>query len=406
MKNTKMKIQLNSVEEVLSDVRRGRMVIVVDDPSRENEGDLIVSAEHATPQKINFMVKHGRGLICVPMEDDVAENLGLHHMSRDQQDPYKTAWAVSVDAREGVTTGISAHDRSRTIKALASPEARESDFIKPGHVFPLRGRKGGVLVRAGHTEACIDLMRLAGKRPVGVICEIMNENGTMARLPHLMKFSRKHDLKICTIEDLIRYRRKKEKLIEKVAETFLPTVHGEFKLIAYQSMIDDYQHLALVKGDITEDEVLVRVHSQCLTGDVFHSLRCDCGNQLDMAMKRINENGKGVILYLSQEGRGIGLLNKLKAYQLQDEGMDTVEANEQLGFDADLRDYGIGAQILADLGLKKISILTNNPRKVIGLEGYGLKVVKRLPLEVRPGDGNKKYLRTKKERLGHKLKWV
>ncbi len=401
-----VKVKLNAIEEVIRDIRKGRMVVVVDDPSRENEGDIITSASRVTAKKINFMAKYARGLICVPMEDDMAERLGLHLMSGGPQDPYKTAWAVSVDAAEGITTGISAHDRARTIKLLVDPESTEKDFVKPGHLFPLRSRKGGVLVRAGHTEASVDLMKLAGLAPVGVICEIMNEDGTMARVPDLMKFARKHELKMCAIEDLIKYRREKERLIEKIAETDLPTPFGEFRVHAYKSMIDDYQHLALVKGDITKGEALVRVHSQCLTGDVFGSLRCDCGQQLEKAMRMISEEGKGVMLYLSQEGRGIGILNKLKAYQLQDEGCDTVEANERLGFKADLRDYGIGAQILADLGLKKIRLLTNNPRKIIGLKGYGLRVSRMVPLETKPGADNKAYLRTKKHRLGHKLKQV
>ncbi len=399
-------MKMNSIREVIKDIRNGRMVIVVDDASRENEGDLIVSAERVTPAAINFMAKYGRGLICVPMEDDIAERLGLHLIAHDPQDPYKTAWAVSVDAKEGVTTGISAHDRAHTIKLLANPGSAEGHFVKPGHVFPLRSRKGGVLVRAGHTEACADLMRLAGRKPVGVICEIMNEDGTMARMPDLLKFAKKHDLRICAIEDLIKYRMEKDRLIEKMAETILPTPHGEFRLYAYKSMIDDFQHLALVKGDISKGEILVRVHSQCLTGDVFHSLRCDCGDQLEKSLKRISDEGKGVLLYLSQEGRGIGIFNKLKAYQLQDAGLDTVEANEKLGFEADLRDYGIGAQILADLGLKKIRLMTNNPRKIIGLEGYGLRVVGRSPIEVKPGKKNRRYLKTKKKRLGHKLKHV
>lgn len=399
-------MKLDKIESVIRDIKAGRMVIVVDDESRENEGDLVVSAERITAEKVNFMAKYGRGLICVPMEDDMAERLGLHLMSYAPQDPYKTAWAVSVDAKDGITTGISAHDRARTIKLLADPESNEKHFVKPGHVFPLRSKKGGVLVRAGHTEASVDLMKLAGRRPVGVICEIMNEDGTMARMPDLMKFAKKHSLRICSIEDLIKYRMEKDRLIEKVAETHLPTPFGEFKLYAFRSMIDDFQHLALVKGDITKGETLVRVHSQCLTGDVFHSLRCDCGDQLDKALKRISDEGKGVLLYLAQEGRGIGILNKLKAYQLQDEGYDTVEANEKLGFKADLRDYGIGAQILAELGLKKIRLMTNNPRKIIGLKGYGLQVVARAPLEAKPGEKNKKYLTTKKKRLGHKLKHV
>ena len=399
-------MKLNTIEQVIKDIKKGKMVVVVDDPSRENEGDLIAPAEDITPEKINFMAKFGRGLICVPMQDDRAEALGLHLMSSDPQDPYKTAWAVSVDSARGITTGISAHDRARTIKLLAEEASTLQDFVKPGHVFPLRSKPGGVLVRAGHTEASVDLMKLSGKKPVGVICEIMNEDGSMARMPDLVKFAAKHRLKICAIEDLIRYRREKEHLIEKVAVTKLPTPYGEFDLIAYKSMVDDYQHMALVKGDIRKGEVLVRVHSQCLTGDVFHSRRCDCGEQLEQAMKKINKEGKGVLLYLSQEGRGIGIFNKLKAYQLQDQGYDTVEANEKLGFNADLRDYGIGAQILADLGLKKIRLLTNNPRKIVGLRGYGLRVTKRVPLEIKPGKGNKNYLRVKKKRLGHKLRHV
>ncbi|MCK4852334.1 MAG: bifunctional 3,4-dihydroxy-2-butanone-4-phosphate synthase/GTP cyclohydrolase II [Candidatus Omnitrophica bacterium] len=397
------KVKLDPIEEVVKDIRKGRMVVVVDDPSRENEGDLVTSAAHITPAKVNFMVKHGRGLICAPVEEEIAEKLGLHHMSKGSRDPYKTAWSISVDARENVTTGISAHDRARTIKLLAAKRASAGDFIRPGHVFPLRARKGGVLVRAGHTEACVDLMKLADKSPAGAICEIMNEDGSMARMPDLTAFARKHDLKICTIEDLIRYRREREELIEQIAKTVLPTPFGEFRLYAYRSRVDDYQHLALVRGNVSRGEVLVRVHSQCLTGDVFHSLRCDCGKQLEKAMQMISDKGKGVILYLSQEGRGIGILNKLRAYQVQDGGLDTVEANEKLGFKPDLRDYGIGAQILADLGLKKISLLTNNPRKVIGLEAYGLHVVKRVPLEITPAAKNRDYLRAKKYRMGHKL---
>ncbi|MDP8298893.1 MAG: bifunctional 3,4-dihydroxy-2-butanone-4-phosphate synthase/GTP cyclohydrolase II [Candidatus Tantalella remota] len=399
-------MKLNKIEDVIKDIKRGRMVVVVDDPSRENEGDLIASASHITPEKINFMARYGRGLICVPMEDAIAEKLGLHMMSKDPQDPYKTAWAVSVDAKEDVTTGISAHDRARTIKLLSDEKAKAKDFVKPGHVFPLRSRIGGVLVRAGHTEASVDLMKLAGHPPVGVICEIMNEDGTMARMPNLVKFAKKHKLKLCSIEDLIKYRRGKENLIEKVAETEMPTPFGSFRIHAYRSMIDDYQHLALVKGDISKGEVMVRVHSQCLTGDVFHSMRCDCGDQLEKAMRKISDKGKGVILYLAQEGRGIGILNKLKAYQLQDEGCDTVEANERLGFKADLRDYGIGAQILADLGLKQIKLLTNNPRKVIGLKGYGIKITSCGSLEIKPGKANREYLKTKKKKMGHKLKHV
>ncbi len=402
----KTKIQLNSIEEVLADIRQGQMVVVVDDPSRENEGDLIASAASITPEQINFMAKYARGLICVPLEEDTAERLGLHLMSSGQRDQYKTAWTMSVDAAEGVTTGISAHDRARTIKLIGDPSSKSEDFSKPGHVFPLKAKKGGVLIRTGHTEASIDLMKLSQQPPVGVICEIMNEDGTMARMTNLKKFADRHGFKICAIEDLVRYRRERERLIEKIAETSLPTPFGEFRLHAYKSKIDDFQHLALVKGDPAEGEALVRVHSQCLTGDVFHSLRCDCGKQLEKAMKLISDEGKGVILYLSQEGRGIGILNKLRAYQLQDNGSDTVEANEKLGFKADLRDYGIGAQILVDLGLKRIRLLTNNPKKIVGLKGYGLEVVRRVPLETEPGSRNRKYLLSKKKYLGHKLKKV
>lgn len=399
-------MKFDTIESVIGDIQKGRMVIVVDDPSRENEGDLIFSAGHVTPEKINFMAKFGRGLICAPVANDIADRLGLSLMSKASQDPYKTAWAVSVDAAEGVTTGISAHDRARTIRLLADPASTAEDFVKPGHLFPLRSKKGGVLVRAGHTEASVDLMRLAGEEPVGVICEIMNEDGTMSRVPDLIEFARAHDLKMCTIEDLIKYRRKKEKLIEKVAQTKLPTSFGDFELYAYRSMVDDYQHLALVKGDVSSGEVLVRVHSQCLTGDVFHSLRCDCGDQLEEALRMVSIEGKGVILYLSQEGRGIGIFNKLKAYELQDAGCDTVEANEKLGFKADLRDYGIGAQILTNLGLKKIKLLTNNSRKIVGLTGFGLEIVEQIPLEITPSEQNKAYLSAKKYRLGHKLEKV
>jgi len=398
-------MQFNTIPEIAKDLKKGRMVIVIDDASRENEGDLIMAASLVKDADINFMAKYGRGLICAPMQKNDMDHLGIGPMSKDYHDPFKTAWAISVDAKDGITTGISAHDRALTIRLLADKKSSKDSFIKPGHVFPLRSAEGGVLVRAGHTEACIDLLKAAGVRPVGVICEIMNEDGTMARMPDLIKFSTKHNLKICTIEDLIRYRRKSERLIERSSESFLPTKFGNFKVISYKSMINPHlAHIALVRGDVSRGEILVRVHSQCLTGDVFGSLRCDCGEQLETAMKRISKNGKGVILYMCQEGRGIGLLNKMKAYELQDKGLDTVEANKALGFDADLRDYGIGAQILVNLGLKKIKLLTNNPQKIVGLEGYGLKIAKRIPIEMKPNCKNRKYLKVKKKKLGHMLK--
>ena len=394
-------MKLNSIQEILQDIKKGAQVVVIDDEDRENEGDLIIAGVHTEAADINFMATHGRGLICVPMEGSRLDALDLHPMSANVRDPYKTGWAISCDARSGVTTGISAHDRARTIKVLSDPKANPEDLARPGHVFPLRANEGGVLVRAGHTEACVDLMKLAGLYPVGVICEIMKDDGSMARLDDLIKFSKRFKLKICSIANLIEYRRRSEKLIKKITETVMPTDFGDFKVFVYESFVDKYHHLALVKGSPKKNGSLVRVHSECLTGDVFGSRRCDCGEQLKLAMKMIERNGSGVILYMRQEGRGIGLVNKLKAYQLQDGGMDTVEANEALGFKADLRDYGIGAQILADLGLSKIRLLTNNPKKIVGLEGYGLQVVERVPLIVRPSKSNKRYLRTKKEKMGH-----
>ncbi|MCU0651891.1 MAG: bifunctional 3,4-dihydroxy-2-butanone-4-phosphate synthase/GTP cyclohydrolase II [Candidatus Omnitrophica bacterium] len=399
----------NSIPEILEDLKKGLMVIVVDDEERENEGDLVMAATHASPGNINFMAKFGRGLICVPMEESRLESLLLEPMLKNEallrkKDPFSTAWVISTDAAKGITTGISAHDRARTIEALINPQSKPEDLIRPGHIFPLKAHKGGVLVRAGHTEATVDLMRFAGLYPAGVICEIMNDDGSMARLPQLVDFSKKHNLKICSIADLIEYRRRSEKLIERAAETLLPTEFGNYRLILYRDLITKQVHIALTMGEFDNTAVLVRVHSECLTGDIFSSLRCDCGRQLKEAMKMISAERKGVILYMNQEGRGIGLVEKIKAYKLQDDGMDTVEANEALGYQPDLRDYGIGAQILADLGIKNIRLLTNNPRKIVGLQGYGLKVIERIPLEIEPNPMNYKYLKTKKEKLGHDLK--
>lgn len=397
----------NTIDEILEDLRQGRMVIVMDDEGRENEGDILCAAQFITAEKINFMAKQARGLICVPMEDGRLKELELHPMKVDFNHRHQkcdTAWTISVDAAKGVTTGISAADRAQTVKLLIDPESKPSDFITPGHLFPLRALKGGVLVRAGHTEASVDLTRLAGLYPAGVICEIMNEDGTMARTADLIEFSKKQKLKICTIDSLIEHRRTNERLIERVVETKLPTEYGEFKITAYRSAVDDFIHIALAMGKVDESApILVRVQSECLTGDVFHSLRCDCNAQLHTSLETISKAGAGIVIYMRQEGRGIGLINKLKAYNLQDQGLDTVEANEALGFSSDLRHYGIGAQILVDLGVKQIRLLTNNPRKIVGLEGYGLSVVERVALQIPHNAVNKNYLKAKKDKLGHIL---
>jgi 3,4-dihydroxy 2-butanone 4-phosphate synthase/GTP cyclohydrolase II len=378
------------------------MIILVDNEDRENEGDLVIAAEYCTPDIINFMATHGRGLICVPMTQERSRKLELDLMVENNQDKYGTAFTVSVDAREGTTTGISAYDRSHTVKVLINDDTKPQDLRKPGHIFPLAARKGGVLVRAGHTEGVVDLTRLAGLKPAGVICEILNDDGTMARRPDLDKFAEKHGLKIATIADLIKFRQHKERLVHRVSEANLPTIHGDFTIIAYETEVGDATHVALVKGNVEgKENVLVRVHSECLTGDVFGSQRCDCGSQIHRAMEKVDREGLGVILYMRQEGRGIGLGNKIKAYHLQDKGMDTVEANIELGFPPDLRDYGIGAQILVDLGLHKIRLLTNNPKKVIGLDGYGLEIVERVPIEIEPHEDNVEYLRAKRDKMGH-----
>jgi len=396
---------LASIKEVIEDIRSGKFIILVDDEDRENEGDLIMAAEKVTPNSINFMAKNARGLICMPVTGARLEELRIPMMVGENTARHGTAFTVSVDAKtRGATTGISAYDRAVTVKAMIDSTTKPEELGRPGHIFPIRAREGGVLVRAGHTEATVDLARLAGLYPAGVLCEIMNEDGTMARLPQLEVMAKQFGLKIASIADLIIYRRRHEKLIHRVAETVLPTKYGEFQAIAYKSDIDPDEHLALVMGEVKNgDSVLVRVHSECLTGDVFGSMRCDCGEQLDMAMEMIAKEGRGVLLYMRQEGRGIGLHNKIKAYALQDKGLDTVEANVKLGFAPDLRDYGIGAQILADLGLHKIRFLTNNPKKIIGLEGYGLEVAEQVPIVCRPNPYNIEYLETKEKKLGHKL---
>lgn len=393
------------IGEILEDLKQGKMIILVDDEDRENEGDLTMAAEKVTPEAINFMARYGRGLICLALSPKIVENLELPQMVHLNRSSYGTAFTVSVEARQGVTTGISAADRAHTILTAVADDAKPKDLVQPGHVFPLRARRGGVLFRTGQTEGSVDLARLAGLKHAAVICEIMNDDGTMARMPDLRKFAEKHGIKIASVADVIAYRMRTESFVHLAAETVLPTPYGEFKAYAFVNDIDEHQHLALVKGEIDpEKEVMVRVHSECLTGDVFGSYRCDCGEQLKKAMAMVQEEGLGVILYLHQEGRGIGLANKLKAYALQDKGLDTVEANEELGFDADLRDYGVGAQILVALGLKKMRLMTNNPKKMIGLEGYDLEVTGRIPIECEPRPENLRYLMTKCEKLGHIMK--
>jgi 3,4-dihydroxy 2-butanone 4-phosphate synthase/GTP cyclohydrolase II len=394
----------STIDEAIEEIREGRMVVVCDDEDRENEGDLTMAAQFATPEAINFMAKEGRGLICLALTPDRCDELGLDLMAAKNESPFETAFTVSVEARDGVSTGISAADRARTIQVAVDPGSAPRDLVQPGHVFPLKAKPGGVLERTGQTEAAVDLARLAGVNPAGVICEVMNDDGTMARVPDLVGYCERHNLKMITVADLIAYRRMHDKLVERVVATRLPTAFGEFNVVGYRSLVDAKHHVALVKGAVDgHKDVLVRVHSECLTGDVFHSLRCDCGEQLESALAMIEREGSGVLLYLAQEGRGIGLLNKLKAYNLQDGGLDTVDANLELGLPVDLRDYGIGAQILADLGLSSIRILTNNPKKIRGLEGYGLSVTSQVPIEHAPNPENHAYLRAKRDRLGHSL---
>jgi 3,4-dihydroxy 2-butanone 4-phosphate synthase / GTP cyclohydrolase II len=392
------------IEQAIEDIRHGKMVVVVDAADRENEGDLTIAAQFATPEAVNFMATHGRGLICLCLTDERCDELGLRPMTLNNETPYGTAFTVSIEAREGISTGISAHDRARTIQVAIDPSRGAHDLVQPGHVFPLRARPGGVLQRAGQTEAAVDLPRLAGLIPAGVVCEIMNPDGTMARVPDLVRYCEQHGLTMVTVADLIEYRRRHEKLVERMTSVRLPTAYGEFSAVAFRETLTGKHHVALVKGDLhAREAVLVRVHSECLTGDVFHSLRCDCGEQLDLALRRIAAEDAGVLLYMAQEGRGIGLLSKLKAYELQESGLDTVEANLELGFPADAREYGIGSQILADLGLSTIRILTNNPRKITGIEAFGLKVVEQVPIEVPANEENRRYLATKREKLGHRL---
>ncbi len=404
MTQTATETPFATIEEALEDVRQGKFVVVVDAADRENEGDLTIAAQFATPEAVNFMATHGRGLICLCLTDERCDELALEQMTDRNETPFGTAFTVSIEAREGVSTGISAQDRARTIQVAIDPSKGPEDLVQPGHVFPLRARAGGVLQRAGQTEAAVDLARLAGLNPAGVVCEVMKDDGTMARVPDLVEYCARHDLKMITVEDLIEYRRRTEKLVERMTSVRLPTAYGDFTAIAFREKLTGKHHVALVKGQVEgEEDVLVRVHSECLTGDVFHSLRCDCGEQLEQALARIGSEERGVVLYMAQEGRGIGLLNKLKAYELQENGMDTVEANLELGFAPDMREYGIGNQILADLGLSTIRILTNNPKKITGIEGFGLTVVEQVPIEISPNDENRDYLETKRTKLGHRL---